>query len=170
MSGGAMKTFLKWTATAAAATLLLATLVPSASAAPDEGGALGREKDWTAPAKRAQELLKQTIGDDLPNHPYCQRPLERLELMINASDFIWPSTLTILGKTVQVDINNIDLKTGPYTDPSRKLWWRSGMWLAWRAAVFAENGQGPEARLAARALLKAISLNPEPAPAVLSGS
>jgi hypothetical protein len=133
-----------------------------AVAAPDQGNALGKKSEWTAPAKEARDLLIQTIGDDLPANPYCLRSLQRLDLMINSSDFVWPSTLTILGETVTVDINNLDLKVGPYADPSRRIWYRSGNWLAWRAAVFAEAGQTAEATTAARALLTAINANPDP--------
>ena len=133
-----------------------------AIAAPEQGNVLGKKSEWKSPGDEARDLLEQTIGDDLPQFPYCRRPLERLDLMINSSDFVWPNSLTILGETQTVDINNLDLIGGPFVDPSRQLWWSSGMWLAWRAAVFAENGQPELAEQAARALLEAIASNPDP--------
>ncbi|MCH9719933.1 MAG: heparinase II/III family protein [Actinomycetia bacterium] len=147
---------------AAAAAAVIPWGSGQATAAPDQGNALGKKSEWTAPAEEARDLLIQTIGDDLPQHPYCRRPLERLDLMINSSDFVWPSTLTILGETQQVDINTMNLLAGPFQDKSRQVWFSSGIWLAWRAAVFAENGQPNEAVAAARAVVAAMAKNPDP--------
>lgn len=152
--------------TAALIAVAAAALIPwgtgQAVAAPDKGNALGKKSEWTAPAEEAKKLLLQTIGDDLPEHPYCRRPLERVDLMINSSDYVWPSTLTILDETQPVDINTMDLLNGPFADKSRALWFASGIWLAWRAALFAENGQPAEAKAAARALVAAMAKNPDP--------
>ena len=162
MSGGTMNFRIKAALVAAAAAAVIPWGSGQATAAPDQGNALGKKSEWTAPAEEARDLLIQTIGDDLPQHPYCRRPLERLDLMINSSDFVWPSTLTILGETQPVDINTMDLLAAPFADKSRQVWFGSGIWLAWRAAVFAENGQPNEATAAARALVAAMVKNPDP--------
>ena len=157
-----MRSRIKVALLAVAAAALIPWGTGQASAAPDQGNALGKKSQWTAPGDEVRDLLIQTIGDDLPQFPYCRRPLERLDLMINSSDFVWPNSLTILGETQTIDINNMNLLAGPFVDPSRQLWWSSGMWLAWRAAVFAENGQPELAATAARALLTEVQKTPDP--------
>ena len=91
-----MRSRIKVALLAVAAAALIPWGTGQASAAPDQGNALGKKSQWTAPGDEVRDLLIQTIGDDLPQFPYCRRPLERLDLMINSSDFVWPNSLTIL--------------------------------------------------------------------------
>lgn len=130
--------------------------------APAEPSGPGKKSEWTKIARPDQKRLAALIGDAIPSNPYCRRSLDRLELFRNSSDFVWPSSLTILSETRDVDINALDLFVGPFQDPSRRLWFRSLLWLAWRATSFAEAGQTAEATAAGEALVKAADGYPDP--------
>ena len=93
-----------------------------------------------------------------PEHSACRVP----DVLVGNSRVSWPKSVTILGEKKPLDPKRFELGQGPYEDPSRKLWWRSGSLLAWQAAALAEGGDWAQAIRITRTLLSAIERHPDP--------
>ncbi|MCB0917603.1 MAG: heparinase II/III family protein [Actinobacteria bacterium] len=98
----------------------------------------------------------------IPTSQRCAEALTPLETLRADSWFSFPGDLRLLGETRPVDLNTFRWESGPFIDPSRVLWYESLMWLAWGAALAAEEGRTADVEAAKTAALRVLAETPDP--------
>lgn len=124
----------------------------------------------TAAAPQPTGKVSPAVVSPNPQAEMCQFALSKIELYRNTSAFVAPDALTLLDQTRTVDINAINLYATPFDDDaSRRMWYRSMLWLAVAAVDASEKGDTVTADAYAQNIIKAANAYPDPGTADLAG-
>lgn len=141
----------RWGAYGAAAALLLTTVVTSVSPAS------------AAAPTQPEDRVRAAVVSPAPQAELCQLALSKIELYRNTSGFVAPDQLTLLDQTITVDLANLNLFQTPFdSDSSRKMWYRSMLWLAVAAVDAGERGDTATADTYAQHMITAAQKYPDP--------